>query len=77
MNNYIESFFLEPTTKYEIESENRKLKAKTYSGYENISPRIIKKVSNVISEPLAHVFNLTFLNGAIPEKPEIALVTPI
>ena len=33
MNNYIESFFLEPTTKYEIESENRNLNAKKYSGY--------------------------------------------
>ena len=48
------------------------MQKKKNSGYENIIPRIIKKVSNAISEPLAHKFNLTFHNGAIPEKLKIA-----
>ena len=30
-----------------------------------------------ISEPISHIFNLTFLSGTIPDPLKVALVTPI
>jgi hypothetical protein len=42
-----------------------------------VSSQIIKKIANEISEPLAYIFNLTFLSGIIPDNLKIALVTPI
>jgi hypothetical protein len=46
-------------------------------GYDNISSKFIKLTASNISEPLAHIFNLAFLSGIIPDKLKIALVTPI
>jgi hypothetical protein len=45
--------------------------------YDNISSKFIKLTASNISEPLAHIFNLTFLSGNIPDKLNIALVIPI
>jgi retron-type reverse transcriptase len=42
-----------------------------------LSAKIIQCVGNEISKPLAHIFNLTFTTGLIPEELKIALVTPI
>ena len=60
-HNFKDSFFLEPITKYEIETEIKKLNSK-------------KKIANEISEPLAHIFNLAVLSGIIPHNLKIALV---
>ena len=46
-------------------------------GYDGISAKILKKVANEISKSMPHIFNLTFLNGIIPDKLKIALVIPI
>jgi retron-type reverse transcriptase len=34
-------------------------------------------VSNEVSKPLAHIFNLTFTTGIIPEQIKTSLVTPV
>jgi N-acetylneuraminic acid mutarotase len=60
-HNYKDSFFLEPITKYEIETEIKTLNSK-------------KKIANEISEPLAHIFNLAVLSGIIPHNLKIARV---
>ena len=53
------------------------MNSKKSPGYDGVSSQIIKKIANEISEPLAHIFNLTFLSGIIPDNLKIALVTPI
>ena len=71
------SFFIEPVTKFDVEAEIKNLNSQKSPGYDGISIKIIKTVANEISEPLSHVFNLTFLSGTIPDSLKIALVTPI
>ena len=44
---------------------------------DGISAKILKKVAKEISKALTHIFNLTFLNGIIPDWVKFALVTPI
>ena len=73
-NLYKDSMFLEAITKNEIEISN--MNQNKSPGY-NISSKFIKLTASNISEPLAHIFNLTFLSGNIPDKLKIALVTPI
>ena len=46
-------------------------------GYDGISAKILKKVAKESSKPLTHIFNLSFLNGIIPDKLKFALVTPM
>ncbi len=71
------SFFINPITKYELENEINNLNAKKSPGYDGISSQVIKAIATEISEPLSHIFNLTFLSGTIPDDLKIALVTPI
>ena len=71
------SFFINPITKYELENEINNLNAKKSPGYDGISSQVIKAIATEISEPLSHIFNLTFLSGTIPDGLKIALVTPI
>ena len=62
------NFFIEPASKHEIEIQNLNSKK---------SSQVIKTIAKEISEPLSHIFNLTFLSGTIPNGLKIALVTPI
>ena len=71
------SFFINPITKYELENEINNLNAKKSPGYDGISSQVIKAIATEISEPLSHIFNLSFLSGTIPDDLKIALVTPI
>ena len=38
---------------------------------------LIKDVSVVILDPLVHIFNLSLLNGCVPDKLKIANVIPV
>jgi hypothetical protein len=49
------------------------LNSKKSPGYDGIS----SQVATEISEPLSHVFNLTFLTGIIPDDLKIALKLPL
>jgi hypothetical protein len=69
--------FLEAITKNEIELEISNTNQNKSPGYDTISSKFIKLTASNISEPLAHIFNLTFLSGIIPDELKIALVTPI
>lgn len=71
------SMFIDPTTEHEVETEINSLKRNKSPGYDGLSAKIIQCVGNEISKPLAHIFNLTFTTGIIPEELKIALVTPI
>ena len=75
--NYPNSMFLTPITENEIQSELRMMHSNKSPGYDNINNKIIKLSATEISKPLTHIFNLTFVNGVIPDELKLALVTPI
>ena len=76
-NSIPNSLFLDPVTEYEVRSEIEKLNTTKSPGYDGLSAKIIKLVTNEISKPITQIFNQTFLTGNIPLELKIALVTPI
>jgi hypothetical protein len=75
--NYRESIFAEPITEHEILTEIDNLNTNKSAGHDNISAKMIKTIKQEICKSLAHIFNLTFDTGLIPESLKIAIVTPI
>ena len=74
---YKNNFFLEAVTKYELETEIKNLNPKKSPGYDGLSVRVVRNVANEISEPLSHIFNLTFTSGNIPDSLKKGLITPV
>jgi hypothetical protein len=76
-NSYNDSFSLEPITKYELLTEIRNLNPKKSPGYDGLSVKVIRNVTNVISEPLSCIFGLAFVGGGVPDNLKTALITPV
>ena len=74
---YKNKFFLEAVTKRELETEIKNLNPKKSLGYDGLSVRVIRNVANAISEPLSHIFNLTFISRNIPDNLKKGLITPV
>ena len=74
---YQKSIFLAPVTENELETEIKNMDSNKSPGYDNISSKIIKLSAGEITKPLTRIFNLTFVNGIIPENLKLAIVTPI
>ena len=53
------------------------LKTKKSSGYDDISARVVKRVSDEIFVTLKHIFNISLAKGVFPDKLKIARVTRI
>ena len=70
-------FFVEPVTEIEVKIEIDKLNQNKSAGYDELSAKVIKFIGNEICRSLAHIFNLTFTTGIIPDSLKIALVTPV
>ena len=68
------SMFLEPTTEVEIEKELKNMNINKSPGYDGINIKTIASCAKDISKPLAHICNMSFLTGIIPEKLKIAVV---
>ena len=71
------SFFLTPTTYYEIAQIGKELKNTTSCGADGINSSVVKAVISFISRPLAFIFNLSFLTGSVPSHLKVAKVIPI
>jgi hypothetical protein len=69
--------FVEPVTEIEVKIEIDKLNQNKSAGYDELSAKVIKLIGNEICRSLAHIFNLTFTTGIIPDSLKIALVTPV
>ena len=69
-----ESMFLSPVTKEEINSIISTFGG-TASGWDDIAPRSIKFVREIIQKPL--ICNISFYMGIVPEQIKIARVVPI
>lgn len=72
-----DSIFLDPITEYEVKIEFDQLKVSKSGGYDEMSPRVIKAVSNTVVKPLTYIYNQTFLTGVIPNELKMAIVTPV
>ncbi len=70
------SFFLNQVNENEIISIVNGLK-NSAPGLGNIRTDLIKNVIHFITEPLTHIFNLSFTKGVFPDQIKIAKVKPI
>ncbi len=71
------SFFLTPTNAAEIIRVCDTLKTNTSPGFDDISSSVVKSMISLIAEPLAYIFNLSFLHGSVPPNLKVAKVVPI
>lgn len=74
---YACSMFLTPVTPYEIEIVISKQKSNKACGYDGVFINVVKKIGHVISEPLAIIFNKSFMQGVFPDLLKLAKVIPI
>lgn len=77
LRNLPHSFLINPTTHHEISKIIENFKPKTSSGYDQISPKLLKKSCKSISHPLTFIANLSFETGIFPSAMKIAKVIPI
>ncbi len=71
------SLFLNPVNSQELIDICRKLKPKTSCGHDDISTKLLIETISNISIPLAHIFNLSFISGTVPDSMKLAKVIPI
>ena len=71
------SFFFEPVTSMELETEILLLPTNKSHGLYSCPARILKSSSSVLSLPLAHIMNNSVLTGQYPSKLKHAKVIPI
>ena len=71
------TFFLLPVTSLEVNDVISTLDQSKASGYDDLSVRLFVKAKDYISEPLAHILNLSFSTGIFPDKLKVARVVPV
>ena len=74
---YPNNMFIEPVIPEEVLKLIKSLKTKTSCGHDEISSKLLKTVADEITVPLAHILNISFSTGEIPEDMKIAKVIPI
>ena len=72
-----ESMFISPVTKEMNSIISTFGDTASASGWDDIVPRSIKFVKEIIQKPLMHICNLSFYMGIVPEQINIARVVPI
>ena len=72
-----ESLIWSPTTPGEVEELCRGLKPEKGSGWDGISPRVIKAVAREIAGPLSRLFNCCIRGGLYPGCFKVARVVPV
>ena len=75
--NYVDSMFIEPVTEYELQIEINNLNENKSAGHDEVSAKMIKKISENIIKPLTYIYNLSFQTGKIPNFLKLAIVSPI
>ena len=69
--------FLDPITEKKVVVEISQLKENKATEYDDLAPKLVKKISKYTVQPLTYIFNQTFLTGLLPKELKIALVTPV
>lgn len=71
------SIFLEAVTEPEVIKCINSLKNKKSVGEDELPVSLLKKVADIIAEPLTHIINICFQTGTFPSKLKIAHIKPI
>ena len=72
-----EQLYWEPTSPLEVEELLRGLESGKAAGWDEISPRVIKKVARELAGPLSRLYNACMREGHYPACFKIARVVPI
>lgn len=72
-----QSFFSAPTDISEIIDIVMNFKESKSTGFDNISPSIIKNIIPVLAQPLVNIFNLSLSSGIFPDALKTAKVVPV
>ena len=72
-----EELFLCPTTAIEVEEICKNLNPGKSSGWDGVSPRVIKAVATELSGPLSRLLNYCMREGHYPENFKVARVVPV
>ena len=75
--NISSSFFFEPVTSMELETEILFLPTNKAHGLYSCPVRVLKSSSSVLSQPLAQIMNISVITGQYPSKLKHAKVIPI
>ena len=70
-------FRFEYTEPSDISKIINKLKPKTSSGPDNISPQLAKNINDIIAHPLSIIINQSLCTGQFPDKLKVAKVLPL
>jgi len=74
---YPNNFYMSPVAPKELEFISKQLKPKSSSGHDDISTKLMKETICLISSPLSHIFNQSFVKGIVPINMKIAKIIPI
>ena len=72
-----QSIFLRPVNELEIRETIQQMANKESCDNNGISFKLIKHISNHISKPLSHIFNLSIQQGNFPESLKTSMIIPI
>lgn len=75
--NHHQSMYLKPVTRQELLTHLSTLDKKKSPGVDDISPKIVTTVADIIIDPLLHIYNLSFRTGIFPEKLKMAKIIPL
>ena len=75
--NFVDSFFMNPTTPDEIKSITLSLKNNNSCGYDNINIKVIKAAIPFLSNPLSEIINNSLKTGIVPDNCKIAKIVPL
>lgn len=60
----VNSLFCDPVTINELNQLIKDIRISKTPGPDEIGPKLVKLIASVITEPLAHIYNLSFLSGS-------------
>jgi hypothetical protein len=72
-----ESIFLKPTSRHELKEIYMTFKNGKAPGYDHIPMHLIKKLFDLVADPLTHVINVSLEKGVFPHKLKIAKIIPV
>ena len=64
-------------TEDEVERELIKLNPNKSCGFDDLQPKVLRKVAHLIKHPLKIIYNRYLSSGIIPEQLKFSLITPI
>jgi hypothetical protein len=71
------SMFVETVTEFELTSLINTLKYNKSCGDDGIGPRLVKENAVLLCAPRVYLFNLSLLNGIVPDELKVAKVIPL